>query len=118
MHDGAPDRLRVPLLDSMVDRVHARLLMASLRIVKSLSGLRVCLVCGVRLIVTSVLICRTVAFDRERCLRPRVVRFACLLVCVVNGEKVSRADSVEVSVFAVRAVNACAILCFVARTKP
>ena len=53
----------------------------------SLSGLLVCLVCGVRLVVTSVLVCGALAFDRERCLRTLVVRFARLLVRVVNGEK-------------------------------
>lgn len=76
-----------PLVDGVVDRVYARLLVASLRIVESLGRLLVLLVCGVGLVVTSVLVCWAVAFDRERCLRPRVVCFTCLLVCVVNGEK-------------------------------
>ena len=87
MHDGAPECLRVTLLDGVVDRVHARLLVLLFRVVESLSGLLVCLVCGVRLVVVAAFVCGALAFDRERCLRTLVVRFARLLVRVVNGEK-------------------------------
>lgn len=87
VHDGAPERLRVPLLDCVVDRVHARLVVALFRIVEPLGRLLVFFVCGVRLVVVAAVVCVALAFDGERCLRPRVVRFARLLVCVVNGEK-------------------------------
>lgn len=87
VHDGAPECLRVSLLDGVVDRFYARLLVALFRIVEAFGRLLVLLVYSVRLVVVAAFVCGALAFDRERCLPPLVKRFAYLLVRVVNGEK-------------------------------